>query len=133
MCMVNRKNFICNDFTCITSNGGSVVDYCFTAHEDLSLFSDFNVHKVADIINEVGHGSILFSSSFPDHSILTWKIDFGYMASFSNLSESHKTQPNESFIKFDTRNIPDGFLADVCIIRQLHETVIRLRESSMNS
>ena len=67
VCMLNGRNFICNDFTCITSNGRSVDDYCFTALEDQSLFSDFNVHKVADIINEVGHDSILFSSSFPDH------------------------------------------------------------------
>ena len=38
MRMLNKRNFTCNDFTCITSNGRSVVDYCFTAHEDLSIF-----------------------------------------------------------------------------------------------
>ena len=88
MYKLNGRNCINNDFTCITSNGRSVADYCFEAHEDLSLFSDFNIHKVSDVINEVGHDSILFSSSFPDHSILTLKVVTGQRVSCKSTSDS---------------------------------------------
>ena len=132
MYMLNGRNCINNDFTCITSNGRSVVDYFFEAHEDLSLFSDFNIYKVSDAINEVGHDSVLFSSSFPDHSILTWQVDTGQRISYKNTSDSAELNMEEAFIRFETRNIPDSFLSDMNICRQLHKAVFRL-ENNMSS
>lgn len=48
MCILNGRNYVCNDYTCITSLGYSVVDYCLVNHDELVLYSDFKVSKVTD-------------------------------------------------------------------------------------
>ena len=58
-----------SDFTCITSRGHSVVDYCIVSQDDVSLFSEFKVTRATEIINLVGHESSLASAAFPDHSV----------------------------------------------------------------
>ena len=60
VCILNGRNSNLNDFTCITSIGRSVVDYCLVNHDYLSIFSEFNVHKVTDVINEIGHDTVWF-------------------------------------------------------------------------
>ena len=112
-------------------NDRSVVYYCFVAHEDLTLFSDFNIHKVSDVINDVGHDRVSLSS-FPDHSVMTWKVVTGQSISCKNTSDSAELNMEESFIRFETRNIPDSFPSDMNICRQLHETVFKL-ENNMSS
>ena len=44
-----------------------MVDYCLVNHDGLSIFSEFNVHIVTDVINEIGYDAVLYSASFPDH------------------------------------------------------------------
>ena len=85
-----------------------------------------------NVINVIGHDSVLFSSSFPDHSILTWKVDTGQRISCKNASDPAELNMEESFIRFETRNIPDSILSDKNICRQFHETVFRL-EGNMSS
>ena len=75
-CILNGRNMTSNDYTCIKSQGASVVDYCLVPHEDLDKFTQFKVHKVTDLINEIDIiGSIEPGTSKPDHSILTWKTN----------------------------------------------------------
>ena len=52
-CILNGRNMTSNDYTCIKSQGASVVDYCLVPHEDLDKFTQFKVHKVTDLINEI--------------------------------------------------------------------------------
>ena len=77
MCILNGRYCSSNDFTCITSTGRSVVDFCLVSHEDLPIYSEFKVCKGTDIINAIGHETVLLSASFPDDSILTWQIKLG--------------------------------------------------------
>ena len=51
-CILNGRNMCSNDYTCIKSQGCSVIYYCLVPHEDLSKFTEFKVHKVSDIINK---------------------------------------------------------------------------------
>ena len=57
-----------NDYTCIKSQGFSVVDYYLVPHEDLGKFTEFKVHKVSDLINEISIISSLEPETYkPDH------------------------------------------------------------------
>ena len=99
--MLNGRNFVSNDFTCSTVNGHSVVDYCIVNHDDLSSFIDFTVSNIPDIINSVGHETILTSSSFPDHSVLSWKLNFGIV---EQLPSSMNKSKEQTEYRFDSRN-----------------------------
>ena len=75
-CILNGRNMSSNNYTCIKSQGASVVDYRLVPHADLDKFTQFKVHKVTDLINEIDIiGSIEPDTSKPDHSILTWKTN----------------------------------------------------------
>ena len=51
-CILNDRNMSSNNYTCIKSQGASVVDYCLVPHEDLNKFTQVKVHKMTDLINE---------------------------------------------------------------------------------
>ena len=83
--------------------------------------SEFKVCKVTDIINAIGRETVLHSASFPDHSILTWQIKIGLTMQCGGLpvhSENTEIQ-NESFVKYDTRNIPHDFMSDNDFVQNL--------------
>lgn len=106
----------------------SVVDYCIVNREDLQLFSDFQVHKVTDLINFAGHSQVLYSTSYLDHSILTWKWDLSgsvdcHIGDVSDISQ------NVTHIKYDVRHIPESFMKDNDVVQALHNTVIQLEHS----
>ena len=108
-CMLNGRNpdMSANEFTCIRSLGSSVVDYCLVPHEDLDKFTDFKVCKVSELINKSEILNTLdANTSKPDHSILTWRADFGYI--YEGCS---KTSVKSEYTKFD-RTIPNTFLID---------------------
>ena len=65
-----------NNFTCLTANGHSVVDYCIVNHDDLSISTAFTVTNATATINSIGHDTVLTSVAFPDHSVLSWKLNF---------------------------------------------------------
>ena len=85
MCILNGRNTVTNDFTSVSSKGTSVVDYCIVNHEDLSMFQDFHVLRVNDMLNASGAvGRSFVPTSLPDHSCLLWHIsveEFGTTAS----------------------------------------------------
>ena len=73
-CMLNGRNpeSSANEFTCIRSQGSSVVDYCLVPHEDLNKYTDFKVWKVSDLINKSRILNTLdVNTSRPDHSTLS--------------------------------------------------------------
>ena len=39
------------DFTCVTSKGSSVVDYCLVFKDDLEVISDFKVVSMTDFVD----------------------------------------------------------------------------------
>ena len=53
-CVLNGRNYIKNDFTCIRPQGCSVVDYCLVSHTDLSMFKDFTITRPSELVNITG-------------------------------------------------------------------------------
>ena len=51
-----------------------MVDYCLVGHETLASFQDFDVIRTIDLLSRVPVFSNAAPVSFPDHSVITWKI-----------------------------------------------------------
>ena len=63
-CVLNGRNYIKNDFTCIRPQGCSVVDYCYISHTDLSMFKDFNTIRPSELVINTGICSSISTRSF---------------------------------------------------------------------
>ena len=122
--MLNGRNYVTNDSTCLTANGHSVVDYSIVNHNDLSVFTDFICTNVTDIINSNGHDTVLTSAAFPDHSVLSWKLNFGNAEQLPSATD----KSHEPALKIDPRNIPTNIFIEDSIVASLHETVFRLEK-----
>ena len=71
LCLVNERVGQDN-FTCISSKGCSVVDYCLVFQEDLNMVSQFQVKKMSECEEE---GGMDFEAQrVPDHSVLMWNL-----------------------------------------------------------
>ncbi len=72
--MLNGRHAVCteNYLTSISSKGLAVVDYCLVPFEELQNFSDFQVHRSRQRIQECGCVPYIDPrKKVPDHSILT--------------------------------------------------------------
>ena len=58
----------------VSVKGSSVEDYCLIGHENMSLFSEFNVIIVSELIIVLNSIIVLSPNRLPDHSILSWNI-----------------------------------------------------------
>ena len=71
LCLVNGRVGQDN-FTCISSKGCSVVDYCLVFQEDLNMVSQFQGKTMAE--GEEEGGMDFEAQRDPDHSVLTWNL-----------------------------------------------------------
>ncbi|WAR11298.1 LOW QUALITY PROTEIN: hypothetical protein MAR_025478 [Mya arenaria] len=124
--MLNGRDCLKDDFTCIRSQGCSVVvvDYCLVSHEKLHLFSNFSVMRARELVQKAEmHGFI----GIPDHSFLTWEYDFDK----TYVRESGvpiSVQPHADNVIFRAKSIPDDlFSGDVC--EMLFKTVNSLEQN----
>ncbi len=68
MCMLNGRNFKQNDYT---SKDAVVVDYVLIPHEQLLLYSEFNIVKVHDLFKQAGRVGMYYPLRFqPDPNML---------------------------------------------------------------
>ncbi|XP_053391507.1 uncharacterized protein LOC128554275 [Mercenaria mercenaria] len=121
-CILNGRNHIGNDFTCIRPQGASVVDYCLVSHTDLHLFTDFNVLRVSDLLQQA---NVQQPTSVPDHSILIWNISHN----FSNELEVQSSVKPVEQVKFFTDKIPGDFMHDDNVVSDLIQSVNELEQS----
>ena len=71
LCLVNERVGQDN-FTCISSKGCSVVDYCLVFQEDLNMVSQFQVKTMSEYEEE---GGMDFEAQrVPDHFVLMWNL-----------------------------------------------------------
>ena len=74
-CIMNGRNYKKNDYTFISTQASSVVDYCVTPYEHINLCRDVSVITASDLINETGiQNRIDCPLAYPDHSLLVWTI-----------------------------------------------------------
>ena len=104
-CIMNGRNYKKNDYTFISTQGSSVVDYCVTPYEHINLCRDVSVITTSDLISETGiQNRIDCPLAYPDHSLLVWTILVeGRMNNHQQVNET------ASFEIFE-RNIPPDFL-----------------------
>ena len=57
-------------FTCMSSRGSSVVDYCIVPYENLSMIFKFRVVTMPESIDEMKLRGVPLR--VPDHSLLLW-------------------------------------------------------------
>ena len=105
-CIVNGRNSIANDFTFVSTRGCSVVDYCLTAYETLSRFSNFRVLRANQLVQESNIlGQVDTAQTVPDHSFLQWSVSLNCKSH----TPSHTATLSER-IKYNTCNIPQTFM-----------------------
>ena len=61
-----------DQFTCISSRGRSVVDYCLVPEEELMPIHNFVVKTMSQCEEELCGGEVGFR--LPDHSVLLWDL-----------------------------------------------------------
>ena len=109
LCILNGRGK--DNFTYVSTLGCSVVDYCLVLRDDFHSFSDFSVQKMSDLVKKLNYEDHI---GIPDHSLLTWSINFDWIESL--LSPSSPVGVSTSQVKsiisqFDYYKIPDNFLA----------------------
>ncbi|CAC5368340.1 unnamed protein product [Mytilus coruscus] len=67
-CILNGRNMTQNDFTCVSTRGSSVVDYCIVPYERLQHFEKFSVNRASTLVDTVnGIGKHDLKGIVPDH------------------------------------------------------------------
>lgn len=74
----------------------------------------------------------MVSASFPDHSLLSWKLDLGtYDDDIVDNNEDNIVFNNEeSYMKFNVKTIPSDFMTDASVCQQLHARILELESSN---
>ncbi|KAK6191131.1 hypothetical protein SNE40_002872 [Patella caerulea] len=123
MCMLNGRVGAENDFTCISIKGKSVVDYVFVPHEQLSVYTDFKVKTVTDIINE---HNLAVPITTPDHSVLQWSMKTPELL----LPNINKNEPKRlaKVNSYNVKNFPLNFLQNESTQQMIHETIVRIED-----
>ena len=74
-CVLNGRNYKTNDFTFVSTQGTSVVDYCLIPYEKQDSYQTFEVMHVCDMLNGASIINTIGSSTCkPDHSFLIWDL-----------------------------------------------------------
>ena len=100
-CVMNGRGTK-DDFTCISSHGSSVVDYCIVPYELSEMFTNLEVRSARSVLQEMAEVGVLDPSrTTPDHSLLTWQLQL------SSTPNSHRPQQPQppSRIKFNLNSV----------------------------
>ena len=122
-CVLNGRNFIKNNFTCVRPQGRSVVDFCLVSHENLAKYTEFKVTTMTEIVEEANLCPVAMS----DHSILTWKVDCESFVHVPVITQEDIVEEGEPVYK--VQSIPDHFMSEPNVITDLHRVVYKLEAS----
>ena len=127
LCLLNGRNFTHNDFTSISAKGSSVVDYCIVSQDDLSLFSEFMVVRVIDLISDIGSVSSVAPAAIPDHSVLLCNIQTNNLIQAS--IECELKPEKIMYDKFKLSDVSNNFLVSDEVLTKVNDTISRLEAS----
>ncbi|VDI15074.1 Hypothetical predicted protein [Mytilus galloprovincialis] len=109
-----------NDFTYISPQGRSVVDYICVPYEQLESVLDFKIMRMSDVINTLNYNP----ESIPDHSLLSYDIKYPV-----NVDEMSNHYANEVKIKRNARKIPDDFLISDEVRHKVLDAIEKIEHS----
>ena len=81
--MLNGRSHSDN-FTCISSKGRSVVDYCIVQADYFQSISNFTVRTISEFLDNIG---IVDAEQLPDHSLLSWLLEISVPLCASTIEE----------------------------------------------
>ena len=113
-----------NNFTC---KDASVVDYCLIPHEDLHLFSKFDVLDSKELFNKYCLGILDPLHAIPDHSMIRWNLTIELPPTeIKSISQEIKYK-----MKYDVSSIPDG--ADIVSANFTYQEISAPTDAQINN
>ena len=113
LCILNgRCGPQSNEYTCVSNKGASVVDYGLVLHEDLDLYSNFEVIRARELCAAAGFGAVGISERIiPDHSILTWDVQVPVGTADDQNYNPIKEDSSTSYTRYDLTQVPSDFMS----------------------
>ena len=128
MCILNGRNYTNNGFISVCVKGSSVVDYCLVSHESLPIFSCFEVISTVDLISRLCSISTVAPASFPDHSVIVWKLNLdAYIGTPIDTDDLQSC--SKLYDKFDVSRVSEEFLTRPDIIHEVNTAIFALENS----
>lgn len=134
LCVVNgRIDNQCDNFTCISNRGKSVVDYIMTPHECLSCVTKFKVDTMSDILDKYSlYTELGIACKAPDHSIISiWCDIFIDVNKSEQFTSSNMDSCTNSFKRklYSFDRTPDNFMTSELFRNSLFETISHFERS----
>ena len=124
--MLNGRSPTHNDYTSISVKGVSVVDYAIVSHDHLHRHSNLQVIRAHQLFNETDLvGRCDPDHNISDHSVLKWQYELDNATEHNTVSETAKT----IIRKIDVSQIPDNFMGNVTLQRDINNTHIDITNS----
>ncbi len=123
MCVLNGRGESKHDnFTYVSPQGKSVVDYFFVPHDVLKYCTNFKVQTMNDIIEKHNLQNLLHDKcKKPDHSLISLDISISSARNISNDINNEKGQNKESHVKschlkrYNLKRMPNNmFMSEIC-------------------
>ncbi|XP_046584407.1 uncharacterized protein LOC124291463 [Haliotis rubra] len=129
-CMLNGRYETGNNFTYISPQGRSVVDYVLVPHEQIPLISDFQVLPISSIIDQYNAD---VPCSLPDHSILQYTLDLsGFVTPHDDVAPL-SSDVTSSTKWYSCKHIPKGFLNNDSSVLLISQTIDRIQKTVDNA
>ena len=94
-------------FTCISSKGCSVEDYCIVGVDNFELIDNFKVLTMSECVEEIQHRGDI--SRIPDHSIIQWEVFVDGMVRKEARSDQHMRKTRllvpETYLKNEVKRL----------------------------
>lgn len=131
--LYSRNIIYNNDFTFVSTKECSVVTYCLVQEEYLHRFSTFTVERSTEFIAEINSVIGLAVVSIPDHSVLSWTVEFGNSCEDPVENMSKSDAANATFDTFDVNSIPAKFMCLEEIISCINQCIFKIRQTLQES
>ena len=124
--MLNGRSMTHNDYTSISVKGVSVVDYAIVSQDHLHRHSNFQVIRAHQLFNETDLvGKCDPDHNISDHSVHKWQYELYSVTEHNTVSVAARV----TIRKIDVSQIPDKFMGNVTLQRDINNTLIDITTS----
>ena len=130
MCILNGRNFKCDNFTSVSAKDCAVVDYVLVPYECLDRYSNFEVILATNIVERSVGIQAVDNITIPDHSFLCWELALKTVLQREAPDCYNETQTK--YTEYDKKNIPAEFMSSSDILMQVNDLIITLEHNQNN-